>query len=231
MHTPILITAASIFSFIWVLGVILLGDYKNLFDLKANEIGDFLAGAFSPLAFLWFLVAVFMQKLELRQARETHMLQLAEFQESTAANRDIANTGQRDAAINELEKLYNTNLKELTDHFRIIYSKLLGVSRNQPMFDVPVSSGATIENIATNALRTLSKCQGKMLSNSTACLEMEKLERRIIEITEPLKLRYGADNFEAALKTTDLSIYMKQLQELKELTSHKITQFELENSK
>lgn len=38
--------------------------------LRLNELGDFLAGAFAPLAFFWLVVAIFLQKNELSAQRE-----------------------------------------------------------------------------------------------------------------------------------------------------------------
>jgi hypothetical protein len=38
--------------------------------LELNEVGDYLAGAFSPLAFLWLVVGYFMQSKELNFTRE-----------------------------------------------------------------------------------------------------------------------------------------------------------------
>lgn len=53
--------------------------------LSANEMGDFLAGAFAPLAFLWLIAAVFLQRdeliaqrSELRQSREIARQQFEE---------------------------------------------------------------------------------------------------------------------------------------------------------
>jgi hypothetical protein len=46
---------------------------RHVFCLSANEIGDALAGAFAPLAFLWLMTAVFLQSSELRAQR--HELQ------------------------------------------------------------------------------------------------------------------------------------------------------------
>ena len=49
-----------------------LGD--GIFKLKPNEFGDLLAGVFAPLAFTWFVVAVWMQRYELSlQRRELAM--------------------------------------------------------------------------------------------------------------------------------------------------------------
>ncbi|MEM7300913.1 MAG: hypothetical protein AAF468_07490 [Pseudomonadota bacterium] len=38
--------------------------------LTPNELGDFLAGASAPLAFVWLVIAVFIQSLELKAQRE-----------------------------------------------------------------------------------------------------------------------------------------------------------------
>lgn len=46
---------------------------------KLNEWGDFAAGAFAPLAFLWLVVAVVLQSSELREQREELRLTRQEF--------------------------------------------------------------------------------------------------------------------------------------------------------
>lgn len=43
-----------------------------------NEFGDYLAGSFAPLAFLWLMIAVFIQSRELREQRDALEAQLAE---------------------------------------------------------------------------------------------------------------------------------------------------------
>ena len=46
-----------------------------LLNLSLNEWGDFLAGAFAPLAFFWFILAYFLQQQEIRnQVAETSRL-------------------------------------------------------------------------------------------------------------------------------------------------------------
>jgi hypothetical protein len=45
-------------------------DWSNIRELRPNEIGDVAAGASAPLAFLWLVVAVFLQKDELRLQRQ-----------------------------------------------------------------------------------------------------------------------------------------------------------------
>ena len=76
MKNKWLMTIASVLSLLWIVFVILLfthncPDYSK-YDLPddANELGDFLAGVFSPLAFLWLIVGYFLQARELNLTRE-----------------------------------------------------------------------------------------------------------------------------------------------------------------
>lgn len=75
-NKPSLLLIASVLSVLWIVFVILLfthncPDYPK-YDLPndANELGDFLAGVFSPLAFLWLIVGYFLQARELNLTRE-----------------------------------------------------------------------------------------------------------------------------------------------------------------
>lgn len=75
---PIPIILATIGTLAWIglaLGHIFYNKngLNSINCLTLNEFGDFLAGLFAPLAFLWLVVAVFVQKDELRA-------QLIEFQ-------------------------------------------------------------------------------------------------------------------------------------------------------
>jgi hypothetical protein len=59
---------------------------RHLVCLPANEIGDFLAGAFAPLAFLWLVATVLVQGQELAAQREELELTRNEMRE----NRGVA---------------------------------------------------------------------------------------------------------------------------------------------
>jgi hypothetical protein len=60
---------AVVITIIYVILMVILAAKreKHFFTLSLNAQGDFLAGAFGGLAFGWFLVALFLQTLELRQ--------------------------------------------------------------------------------------------------------------------------------------------------------------------
>lgn len=59
-------------------------DFEELRKLQLNEKGDFLAGIFSPLAFLWLVYGYLQQGQELKQNTEALRLQAVELRNSVA---------------------------------------------------------------------------------------------------------------------------------------------------
>jgi len=71
-----------------------------------NEWGDFWAGTFSPLAFIWLVVAVFLQSMELREQRQELALTRLEFKENRAVAQAQSDESKRQAEfIGEQTKL------------------------------------------------------------------------------------------------------------------------------
>ena len=64
--------------------VILVFFGSDAWTLRPNELGDFLAGLFTPLAFLWLVIGYFMQRTELGLQRE----ELKHQREELALTRD-----------------------------------------------------------------------------------------------------------------------------------------------
>lgn len=58
------------------------GRIPNLLIMDLNAIGDFLAGAFGPIAFLWLVLGFFQQGKELQLSSEALQLQAKELKES-----------------------------------------------------------------------------------------------------------------------------------------------------
>lgn len=83
----------------------LVGDrVHSLQAMPLNEVGDFLAGAFGPLAILWLVLGFFQQGLELRQNNEALRLQAAELKNSVEQQKEmVAVTKEQVSA--ELEQL------------------------------------------------------------------------------------------------------------------------------
>lgn len=70
-----------------LLYLILLGGlagirFEELKSLPLNSLGDFLAGAFTPVAFLWLVLGFLQQGQELRQGTEALLLQAQELRHS-----------------------------------------------------------------------------------------------------------------------------------------------------
>ena len=58
-------------------------------SLKLNEKGDFLAGVFSPLAFLWLVYGYLQQGRELKQNTESLRLQATELKNSVEEQKKL----------------------------------------------------------------------------------------------------------------------------------------------
>lgn len=69
---------------------------QNPADLRLNELGDFLGGVSSPLAFLWLVLGFYQQSREIRLSNQALHLQAREMQRSVDEHRRLA--GGEDAA-------------------------------------------------------------------------------------------------------------------------------------
>lgn len=70
--------------------VYLAAQGQNPADLRLNELGDFLGGVSSPLAFLWLVLGFFQQSREIRLSSQALHLQAAEMKRSVEEHRTIA---------------------------------------------------------------------------------------------------------------------------------------------
>lgn len=64
-------------------GVVDLDGWPAIAQLSPNEVGDFLAGIFGPLALFWLILGFFLQREELRQSTRTLQLQAEELSKSS----------------------------------------------------------------------------------------------------------------------------------------------------
>jgi len=72
--------------------------FTEFTSLKLNELGDFLAGSFGPIAFLWLVLGFLQQGRELRLSTDALHLQAQELKHSVAQQSIIA-----DAAVRQIE--------------------------------------------------------------------------------------------------------------------------------
>lgn len=115
--TPPALIAGYVLTALWaavLAAYLLLGGatkWKSLLASPPNEFGDFLAGAFAPLAFLWLALTVWLQSRELKLQRkelqqngEALRLQAEELRNSVEQLRRQTELRQTDAQTREREK-------------------------------------------------------------------------------------------------------------------------------
>ena len=78
---------------IWILSVLIfiLSNRADFSELAPNAIGDFAAGVFAPMAFLWLVLGFFQQGEELRNSGRALWLQGRELQHSVEQQRELVN--------------------------------------------------------------------------------------------------------------------------------------------
>lgn len=72
--------------------------FEKFLALELNELGDFLAGAFGPIAFLWLVLGFLQQGRELKLSSEALQLQAEELKNSV-----VQQTKMADAAMQQIE--------------------------------------------------------------------------------------------------------------------------------
>ena len=70
--------------------------------MPLNEIGDFLAGFFSPVAFLWLVVGYFQQGEELKLNTRALELQVNELKKSVEQQKELVEVTRADMAITKM---------------------------------------------------------------------------------------------------------------------------------
>lgn len=79
-------------SMLYLVGLViyLFVQNQNPADLQLNELGDFLGGISSPLAFLWLVLGFFQQSREIRLSSRAVQLQASEMSRSVDEHRRLA---------------------------------------------------------------------------------------------------------------------------------------------
>lgn len=89
---------------IWmvIIALLFIPRYSEFIELSLNEIGDFFAGIFAPIAFLWLVLGYLQQSHEIRQNTEALKLQVIELQQQVSNTKDIANNSVTQTQITKL---------------------------------------------------------------------------------------------------------------------------------
>lgn len=140
-----LLSRATFFSIVWIVCCLCVlifanggadaGFLKNIQALRPNEWGDFFAGAFAPLAFVWLVATVWIQHDEFRMQQE----ELAQTRHEFELNREVLKSQAEEAkkqaqyigaqtemlrreelerAVSENDIIFNANLLELSRHLK-----------------------------------------------------------------------------------------------------------------
>jgi hypothetical protein len=91
-----------------------------IWNLTPNEWGDFLAGTFAPLAFLWLVLGFFQQGVELRNSTRALLIQAEELRNSVEQQRELVRVTTEQL---EYEKGRTTRAEEEAD--RLARPKLI----------------------------------------------------------------------------------------------------------
>lgn len=86
----------GVFTTAYLIGLSLLigGRWQDLKLLTLNNLGDFVAGAFGPLAIIWLVLGYFQQGIELRQNSQALHLQAQELANSVEQQRELVKVAQ-----------------------------------------------------------------------------------------------------------------------------------------
>jgi hypothetical protein len=100
----------GIATLVWIIFLlaIFIPDYENFNNLELNEKGDFLAGAFAPIAFLWLVIGYLQQSQELRQNTTALTMQLVELKQQVENTKELASHAGEQA--NEAKRNTNNNM-------------------------------------------------------------------------------------------------------------------------
>lgn len=99
-----------------------LGDkIPGLAGKDLNEVGDFLAGAFSPLAFLWLVLGFLQQGRELKQGTDALLLQASELRCSVEQQKRMAESAAEQLAAQRNSPMAESQRHEEQFQARIIF--------------------------------------------------------------------------------------------------------------
>jgi hypothetical protein len=101
-------------SVLWISILLIVGilKFQFLLEMKPNEWGDFLAGIFAPLAFLWLVLGYMQQGEELRLSTKALNLQAEELNNSVQQQRELVEVSRLQLESEREALFFERNLRE-----------------------------------------------------------------------------------------------------------------------
>lgn len=206
-----IILGAGVITAIWTVGTIsLVCRYWYKFTaLEPNEWGDFFAGVFAPLAFLWLVLGFFLQSKELRESKIALLAQATASKEQAKElnqsnkNQMLLIDSTNAKAKLELEKIR----KAMQPILSIKHVKSLPLPQSKTRHNFSISNdGAIIHKISINTSDTNYAFKDNkigVLRNETKenfyFILTPKLNRLNTQI--PIEVSYEDDNGESFIET------------------------------
>lgn len=119
--------------------------WRAFWQSPPNNFGDALAGIFAPLAFLWLVVATFLQRSELEQNREALFLQAKELK-ATVEELHHQTENQRRANENDQSRIEVERLTRLSETFE---KETYGMMRTLNWIDADHEANKALEELET----------------------------------------------------------------------------------
>lgn len=133
--------------------------------MKLNEFGDFLAGAFAPLAFFWFVIGYFQQGKELQLQREELRLTTDALQGQERELINQVKLNKKDLELKEAEATPRFKFNEINPINTVTGQIIYGLSfHNTGGVATAIECSSSNENIKVELIETTPKGQIKKIS-------------------------------------------------------------------
>jgi hypothetical protein len=155
----------------WLAGlaIYLVSNFETVWSMPPNEHGDFMAGAFAPLAFLWLVLGFFQQGEELRHSGRALWLQGRELQNSVEQQRELVNVTREQLAFES--EMLNEQRAELVRSTRPLFR--LADAGSAPGIDGKRSFRVRIINVGRRCTDFKVYLNGNHFQNAPRVLEPE----------------------------------------------------------
>lgn len=155
-------------TFLWIVTGVIFVIYTYKEPMKLNEIGDFLAGFFSPIAFLWLIIGYFQQGEELKLNTKALELQVNELRLSVEQQKELVEVTRADMLLSK-----ESHEREKAKEIRL----------SQPFFSLHTSNYNGSSHAIHSLEATLTNHGNEATSLKLSCSKGEILESEISVIS------------------------------------------------